>query len=286
LKFLIVTGMSGAGKSRAAAVLEDIDFYCVDNMPAALMPKFAELCLATRGRYERVALVSDIRGGDSFDELFKALDYMNEIGCECEMLFMDAEDEVLINRYKETRRRHPLATEGMTLKDAVARERKLLEPLRERADYVIDTSTLHTSRLQRELYRLFGSADEEHGIKISVVSFGFKYGIPSDADLVFDVRFMPNPYYISGMRYLTGLDERVNEYVFAFTKSTVFMDKLIDMLTFLMPLYVEEGKRSLVIAVGCTGGRHRSVAVARKIAEKLQEAGYNAEDSHRDMEKG
>ncbi len=286
MKFLIVTGMSGAGKSRAAAVLEDIDFYCVDNMPAALIPKFAELCLATRGRYERVALVSDIRGGDSFDELFKALDYMKEIGCEYEMLFMDAEDEVLINRYKETRRRHPLASEGMSLGDAVARERKLLEPLRQRADYVIDTSALHTSRLQRELYRLFGAADEEHGIKISVVSFGFKYGIPSDADLVFDVRFMPNPYYISGMRYLTGLDERVNEYVFAFTKSTEFMDKLIDLLLFIMPLYIEEGKRSLVIAVGCTGGRHRSVAVARRIAERLQEAGYSAEDSHRDMEKG
>ena len=152
MKFLIVTGMSGAGKSRAAAVLEDIDFYCVDNMPAALMPKFAELCLATRGRYERVALVSDIRGGDSFDELLKALDHIKEMGCESEMLFMDAEDEVLINRYKETRRRHPLSTDGASLSEAVKRERELLRPLRERADYVIDTSELHTSRLQRELY--------------------------------------------------------------------------------------------------------------------------------------
>jgi len=286
MKFLVITGMSGAGKSRAAAVLEDMDFYCVDNMPSALIPKFAELCLATRGRYERVALVSDIRAGSSFDELFTAFDDMKEMGCECEILFMDASDDVLIKRYKETRRRHPLDCDGYSLKESVATERKMLLPLRERANYVIDTSSLHTSKLQRELYRLFASGSDEGEINVNVLSFGFKYGIPTDADLVFDVRFLPNPFYVSGMREKTGLDELVREYIFSFPQSCEFMDKLIDMVEFLLPMYIEEGKRSLVIAVGCTGGHHRSVAVARRLSEQLRGSGYNSVDSHRDMEKG
>lgn len=285
MKFLIISGMSGAGKSRAAAILEDMDFYCVDNMPVVLIPKFAELCLATRGRYERVALVTDVRGRESFDELFKALDAMKTMGCECEILFMEAALGTLVMRYKETRRRHPLCQGSTDLEQAVEKEKKLLSRVRERADYIIDTTEMQTGKLQRELFRLFATDSESSSLAITVMSFGFKYGLPIDADLVFDVRFLPNPFYLSELRPFCGLDEPVSDYVLNNAHAQKFMKLIKSLVDFLLPLYVEEGKSSLVIAIGCTGGRHRSVAVAKKIADDIAHSGYRANGLHRDIDK-
>ncbi len=285
MKFLIISGMSGAGKSRVAAILEDMDFYCVDNMPVVLIPKFAELCLATRGRYERVALVTDVRGRNSFDELFRALDDMKAMGCDYEILFMEASTDALINRYKETRRKHPLDPDGKNIEAAVSREREILLSVREKADYIIDTSSLHTSKLQLELFRLFAVEGDDRLLRVNVLSFGFKYGIPTDADLVFDVRFLPNPFYVGELRSLCGLDKPVRDYVFSYQQTTQFMELLKKMMDFLLPMYIEEGKRSLLVAIGCTGGKHRSVAIARELAEHMKELGYKAEDNHRDIDK-
>ena len=267
-------------------MLEDMDFYCVDNMPVVLIPKFAELCLATRGRYERVALVTDVRGRESFDELFKALDAMTGMGCDYEILFMEASLDVLVKRYKETRRRHPLSQDSKDIEEAVEKERKLIASIRDRADYIIDTTEMLTGRLQRELFLMFGDYDgEKNLITVNVVSFGFKFGLPIDADLVFDVRFLPNPYYDETLRPLCGLDKPVFDYVINDASSKQFMDKLCDLIDFLMPRYIDEGKRTLVIAVGCTGGRHRSVAVARAITDYLKSEGYRADNINRDMDR-
>ncbi len=286
MKFLIISGMSGAGKSRAAAILEDMDFYCVDNMPVVLIPKFTELCLATRGRYERVALVTDVRGRESFDDLFKALDEMSRLGCDYEILFMEASLDVLVKRYKETRRRHPLSQDSKDIEEAVEKERKLIASIRERADYIIDTTEMLTGRLQRELLLLFGDYDGEKSlISVNVVSFGYKFGIPIDADLVFDVRFLPNPYYVESLKMLCGLDKPVFDYVMNDAGSKQFMQKLCELVDYLMPRYIDEGKRTLVIGVGCTGGRHRSVAVAKALADHLDSVGYRAANINRDMDK-
>lgn len=285
MEILIISGLSGAGKSRVAAVLEDLDFYCIDNMPVALMPKFAELCLATRGRYERVALVTDVRAIENFAELFMALDEMQQIGCEHKILFIEANLRTIVKRYKETRRRHPLDPDGGDLESAVGREVKMLESVRERADYIIDTTDLTLGRLQRKLFKIFMDGQDEAAMNIHVISFGFKYGIPIEADLVFDVRFMPNPFYIPELKDKTGQDEEVSGFIFSFEQSKVFLDKLTDMMEFLIPQYIEEGKRQLVVCIGCTGGHHRSVAVAKALAEHIDKKGYPAECSHRDVEK-
>lgn len=285
MEILIITGQSGAGKSRVAAVLEDMNFYCVDNMPVVMMPFFAELCLATRGRYERVALVTDVRGQESFEELFKVLDKMQGMGCNYRILFMEAEVETIVKRYKETRRRHPLAPDGKELEAAVRKEIEMLEPVKERADFIINTTGLTLGRLQRKLYKFFTGEPEGKGLSVNVMSFGFKYGIPIEADLVFDVRFLPNPYYVNELKELNGTDKPVADFVFGHEESQIFLKKLCDMLEFLLPNYEEEGKTSLSICIGCTGGHHRSVAFAATLADFITQKGYPCECTHRDVQK-
>ena len=286
MDILIISGLSGAGKSKAASYLEDMGFYIVDNMPAAMILKFAEFCAGGNGRYDRVALVYDVRTANSFTELFDVLDKLRAMEGACRMLFLEAAPEVIIKRYKETRRRHPLADQTDSLAEAVHRERELMQPVRERADYVIDTSHTSTAQLRGELLRLFGEAGEKGGMTVSVTSFGFKYGLPLDADLVFDVRFMPNPFYIEELRPQTGLDKAVSDYVFSFQQTQGCMKRLEDLLSFTLPLYAEEGKTSLVIAVGCTGGHHRSVAVTHALAEYIRGLGYQTAENHRDISRG
>ena len=286
MDILIISGLSGAGKSKAASYLEDMGFYIVDNMPAAMILKFAEFCAGGNGRYDRVALVYDVRTANSFTELFDVLDKLRAMEGACRMLFLEAEPEVIIKRYKETRRRHPLADQTDCLEEAVRRERELMQPVRERADYVIDTSHTSTAQLRGELLRLFGEAGEKGGMTVSVTSFGYKYGLPLEADLVFDVRFMPNPFYIEELRPQTGLDQAVSDYVFSFQQTQGCMKRLEDLLSFTLPLYAEEGKTSLVIAVGCTGGHHRSVSVARALAAYIRKLGYHVSENHRDMSRG
>ena len=286
MDILIISGLSGAGKSKAASYLEDMGFYIVDNMPAAMILKFAEFCAGGNGRYDRVALVYDVRTANSFTELFDVLDKLRAMEGACRMLFLEAEPEVIIKRYKETRRRHPLADQTDCREEAVRRERELMQPVRERADYIIDTSRTSTAQLRGELLRLFGDPEEKGGMTVSVTSFGFKYGLPLDADLVFDVRFMPNPFYIEELRPRTGLDQAVNDYVFSFQQTQDYLKRLKDLLAFSLPLYAEEGKTSLVIAVGCTGGHHRSVAVTHTLAEFIGSQGYQVSENHRDMNRG
>ena len=283
MDFIIISGLSGAGKSKTASFLEDIGFYVVDNMPAPLIPKFAELCMANPSRYDRVALVTDIRGGQTFDGLFSALDALQEMGCEYKILFVEAGVEAIIKRYKETRRSHPLASSAHSLDEAVRLERTVLSPVRQRAEYIIDTSALSTAKLRGEVLRLFGHGGDTPEMSVSVISFGFKYGIPIEADLVFDVRFLPNPYYIAELRHQTGLDDGVYDFVFGYRQTTEFMNYLENLIGFLLPLYVAEGKAALVIAVGCTGGQHRSVAITHALAEYIKQKGYQATENHRDM---
>ncbi|MBR3293812.1 MAG: RNase adapter RapZ [Oscillospiraceae bacterium] len=285
MEFLIITGLSGAGKSRAADVLEDLEYYCVDNMPVALMPRFAELCLATRGRYEKVALVTDVREKNGFTELLKTIDELEAMDCSCRILYMDADLKTLIRRYKESRRPHPLATRGMTVEEAVSREAALLEEVKARADYIVDTSRLTLGMLQNRLFALFSGESEKRGLELTVTSFGYKHGIPMEADLVFDARFLPNPYYVDELREMSGLDLPVKEYVFRFPQTREFLEKLEALLDFLIPLYAEEGKLGLTIAVGCTGGRHRSVALASALNDYLVATGRNSVNLNRDIEK-
>lgn len=286
MEILIISGLSGGGKSRAASFLEDTGFYIVDNMPAAMILKFAEFCAGASSRYDRVALVYDVRTGSSPTELFGVLDQLRAMEATCRMLFLDATPETIIKRYKETRRRHPLSGRANSLEEAVRRERELMEPVRERADFVIDTSRLSTAKLRGELLRLFGSPEEKGGMVVSVTSFGFKYGLPMDADLVFDVRFMPNPFYIEELRDKTGLDGEVKDYVFGFQQTQGYLLRLKELLAFTLPLYAEEGKAALVIAVGCTGGHHRSVAVTHALAEFIRGQGYQTAENHRDISRG
>lgn len=286
MEFLIVTGLSGAGKTQAAHFLEDLGYYCVDNMPSALLQPFAEFCIASQGRFTKVALVTDVRAHESFEQLFRALDSLRALDCTFRILFLEAPESTLVRRYKETRRRHPLMESGTTIEDAVKRETELLRPLRERADFVIDTTQLSAAKLRGELYRLFAEKGQQSRMSINVVSFGYKYGVPLEADLVFDVRFMPNPYYVPELRYQTGMNDDVYNYVFSFPQTKEFLSKLEQMLAFLLPLYQEEGKAVLVVAVGCTGGRHRSVSIARAVTEYLNKLGYAAYENHRDITRG
>ena len=287
LEILIISGLSGAGKSKAASFLEDMGFYIVDNMPAVMMLKFAEFCAAGVGsRYDRVALVYDVRTASSSTELYDVLEKLRRMDGSCRMLFLTADQETIIKRYKETRRRHPLCSDSVSLEAAVRREREVMAPVRAQADFVIDTSRLSTAQLRGELLRLFDTQGERGGMTVSVTSFGFKYGLPMDADLVFDVRFMPNPFYIEDLRDKTGMDHEVYDYVFSFPQTNDYLKKLEDLLSFSLPLYAEEGKTQLVIAVGCTGGHHRSVSVARALAAYIRQLGYHVSEDHRDMGRG
>lgn len=286
MEFLIITGLSGAGKSRAADVLEDLEYYCVDNMPVALMPRFAELCLDTRGRYEKVALVTDVRERENFTELLSTIDELKAMeGCTVRILYMDADVRTLVRRYKESRRPHPLAGPGYPIEKAIAREEELLAPIKERADYVVNSASLTLGMLQNRLYQLFAGEGKKRELAITVMSFGFKHGIPLEADLVFDARFLPNPYYVDELRPLCGLDRPVAEFVFSYQQTRTFMEKVQDMIDFLLPLYIEEGKLGLTIAIGCTGGHHRSVAIAAALNDYFLAKGLNSTNINRDVEK-
>ena len=285
MEFLIISGMSGAGKSLTADILEDMDYYCVDNMPVALLPRFAELCRAAGGKYERVALVTDVREGESLSQLFATLDGLWSTGLEYRILFVEADVQTLVRRYKSSRRRHPLMSPGDSIEDAIARETAVLEPVRERADYIINTTGLTTAALQSRIAGLL-SLSRERRLAVTVTAFGYKYGLPLDADLVLDVRFLPNPYYVEELRPLSGLDAPVYDFVLGSEGAQRFMELLEPLLGFLLPRYTEEGKYTLNIAVGCTGGRHRSVAVARAVADALIRGGADVALSCRDLEKG
>ena len=283
MEILIISGLSGGGKSKAASFLEDMGFYIVDNMPAGMILKFAEFCAAGSSRYNRVALVYDVRTADTFDEFLEVLSTLRRKEYNCKLLFLEADVETIIKRYTETRRLHPIHEQAGTLQEAVAREIAMMAPVRAQADVVINSSAFSTARLRGELYRLFGDSQGSGEMTVSLESFGFKHGLPMEADLVFDVRFLPNPFYVDALRDKTGLDAPVRDYVFSFRETGVFLDKLRDLLRFVLPLYREEGKTVLVVAVGCTGGRHRSVAVARALAEYIGTLGDRVTETHRDM---
>ena len=283
MEILIITGLSGGGKSRAASYLEDIGYYTVDNLPAEMMVKFADFCAGSSGRYDRVALVYDVRSGEPTDILIETLERLKASGVNCRMLFLEADNQTIVNRYKETRRMHPLQKKGESVEQAIRREREWMQPVRDHADFVLDTSALSIAKLRSELLDLFGQQGDRGGLAVNVLSFGFKHGIPIEADLVFDVRFMPNPYYVPELKNKTGLDQAVRDFVFSFRQTNDFMEQLEKMLTFLLPLYAEEGKSALVIANGCTGGHHRSVAVAHELAEYITEEGYQVTENHRDI---
>ena len=282
---VVVTGMSGSGKSVVMDVLEDIGYYCIDNLPPQLIGKFVEICRESENHLQKLAIAADLRSGDMFTDAYRTLlEMKQQADLDVKILYIEAEDEVIIKRYKETRRRHPLMQQADSLEKAVRTEQEMMEPLRQRADVVIDTTHLSTAQLRGELLRHFGSdTTEKGGMSVTITSFGFKYGLPMEADLVFDVRCMPNPFYIPELREKTGLDQPVADYVFSFRQTHDFMEKLRDLLTFSLPLYAEEGKTELVIAVGCTGGRHRSVAMTHALAEDIRNLGYRVRENHRDM---
>ena len=283
MRFVIVTGLSGAGKTQATRSLEDLGYFCVDNLPPTLISKFAEACMQSGGNIEKVALVIDIRGGVFFDDFFDTLNYLKRNEFKYEILFLDASDEVLIKRFKETRRSHPLSPDGRVL-TGITQEREKLREIKNIADIIIDTSKYEIRHLREKINETYGdNKNPERQLSITVLSFGFKYGIPVDSDLVFDVRFIPNPFYIPELKEYSGNDAPVKEYVLKQSETVTFIDKLIDMLKYLIPNYRKEGKRQLIISIGCTGGRHRSVAIANEIHRRLNEENYNAKIEHRDV---
>ncbi len=286
MRLVIVTGMSGGGKRTAMKMLEDVGFYCVDNLPVSFIEKFVGLVSAPNNEISKVALGLDARANQSFEEVERILENLRKDGCKFEILFMDASDQVLLKRYKETRRVHPLAPADR-VEDGIAREREILKEIKGKADYVIDSSSLLTRELKEELDRIFVQNKEYNSLMINIVSFGFKNGIPADADLVFDVRFLPNPFYIDELKHKTGKDKEVQDYVMQYEESAVFLDKLEDLLEFLIPNYVKEGKYQLVIGIGCTGGKHRSVTLANELYKRMKGKGnYGLKLSHRDIKQG
>lgn len=285
MKFVILTGMSGAGKSAALKMMEDIGFYCVDNLPIPLIEKFVELSNAPVTELQKVAVGIDIRNGSALDELHDILDRLEADGRPCEILFLDAEDSVLVKRYKETRRNHPLSGAERVDK-GIEQEREKLAFLKKRANYIIDTSQLLTRELKAEITKIFAENQDFKNLFITILSFGFKYGIPADSDLVFDVRFLPNPYYVEGLRYKNGNDKEIQDYVLRFPEAHEFLNKLDDMVSFLIPNYIIEGKNQLVISIGCTGGKHRSVTLANELYKRLSERKeFGLKIEHRDIEK-
>ncbi|MFW6268769.1 MAG: RNase adapter RapZ [Bacillota bacterium] len=283
MQFLIITGLSGAGKSEALNYFEDKGYFCVDNLPPTLLSKFAELCL--HSKINKIAIVIDIRGGEFFNALSEELNYLEKEKINVEILYLEASEKTLINRFKETRRRHPLDQEGRIL-DAIKKERSLLEELRGKAHKIIDTSRLSKKEFYQELNRLY-SFDKmgKESLSISIISFGFKYGIPLDSDMVFDVRFLPNPHYVNSLQSSTGKEKKVQDYIMKWPVSQKFYDKFIEFILFLLPEYKKEGKSHLSIALGCTGGKHRSVSTAIKLKNCLQEEGYRVVVEHRDINK-
>lgn len=283
MRFVIVTGMSGAGKSQAIETLEDMGFFCIDNLPPQLIVKFADLVYHSSEKMKNTALVCDIRSGD-IEGIKAALNELYENGYEYEILFLEASDEALVQRYKQTRRQHPLAQENSIL-DGIKKERELLSDLRQHATHILDTTSLKASMLKENLRALYGTNTKQSKMLINVLSFGFKYGIPLDSDLVFDVRFLPNPYYLPQLREHTGLESCVFDYVMDFEQSKEFLKRLTDMIEYLIPHYIEEGKMQLVIAIGCTGGHHRSVTIAEALSAVIEKQGYRVITAHRDINK-
>lgn len=285
MKFVILTGMSGAGKSTALKIMEDIGYFCVDNLPIALIEKFAELVNVSGGELQKAAVGVDIRSGQALDELQNVLDKLNQTGIDFEILYLDSADEVLVKRYKETRRSHPLAA-GERVDKGIQKERRRLEFLRKQADYIVDTSNMLTRELKAELEKIFVQNQDYKNLFVTIVSFGFKYGIPTDSDLVFDVRFLPNPYYVEGLRAKTGNDREIQDYVMQYGEAGQFLDKLEEMVKFLIPYYITEGKTALVISIGCTGGKHRSVTLANGLFERLKnQKEFGIKIDHRDIQK-
>lgn len=281
MKFIIVTGLSGSGKSEAMRSLEDMGFYCVDNLPPALIPKFAELCYQSNSTIDKVALGIDVRGRKFFKALHESLNVLRKDKYPFEILYLDCSDDILLKRYKMTRRNHPLAI-NRQIPEGIKIERTILEPLKEIADCIIDTSNMKPKDLKEEISKIYANGEVNNNLTISVVSFGFKHGIPSDSDLVFDVRFLPNPYYVEELRNKTGDDQEVRDYVMDSEISHQFYDKLLDMINFLVPQYIKEGKHHLVISIGCTGGRHRSVTICNFISDELMKQDYRVVKKHRD----
>ncbi len=284
MRFVIVTGMSGAGKSSALRMLEDIGFFCVDNLPVMLIPRFADIAHDDKLEVDNVAIGVDIRSGDALGQLSLCLEDLKNRNYNYEILFLDANEPTLVKRYKETRRKHPLA-QGGRINEGIEKERVKIEFLKQRADYIIDTSNLLTRELKAEIDKIFVSGEEYNNIIVTIMSFGFKYGIPRDSDLVYDVRFLPNPYYDLELRPLTGNDKPVADVVSNCEEYTHFMKSLNDMLVYLLPYYKREGKNQLVISIGCTGGKHRSVTVANELYEKFKELPYTVRLCHRDITK-
>lgn len=281
MKFIIVTGLSGSGKSEAMRALEDMGFYCVDNLPPTLIPKFAELCYQSNSTIDKVALGVDVRGRKFFKVLHESLNTLKKDNYSFEILYLDCAEDVLLKRYKMTRRNHPLAI-NRQIPEGIRMEKEILEPLKEIADYIIDTSNMKPKDLKEEISKIYSDGEISGNLTISVVSFGFKHGIPSDSDLVFDVRFLPNPYYVDELRSKTGDEQDVRDYVMDSDISHQFYEKLLDMINFLVPQYIEEGKHHLVISIGCTGGRHRSVTISNLISDELMKQGYRVVKKHRD----
>ena len=282
---LIVSGLSGAGKSLAVHALEDIGYFCIDNLPPALLCRFVEFSMQSGNEIEKLAVVMDVRGGEEYGGLEEAMSQLRKSGVPFQCLFLDAQNEVLERRYKETRRTHPLSIKNrVSIDEAIRRERQMLRPIAESADFVIDTSVLSTAQLRDRVVSLF-TEDIRQGMAVTVISFGFKFGIPKDSDLVFDVRCLPNPFYIPALKHKTGLDKEVYDYVLGFEESPGLLARLRDLLEYSLPLYVKEGKSQLSIAVGCTGGKHRSVTFARELYAAVSAAGYRASILHRDIER-
>lgn len=284
MRFVVITGLSGAGRTRALRCLEDMNFYCVDNLPPILVSKFAEMCSQSQGKLDHVAVVVDVRSGSMFRELDGELSKMQKAGMPFELLFLEASEESLIARYKETRRAHPLSPGGRAL-DGIRKEEEILRDIKKKATHVVDTSNMLPRHLKKRIRDLFSDGVGGLPMTIDVMSFGFKFGIPLDSDLVFDVRFLPNPFYEPELKPLTGLDAPVRDYIMAYDQSRAFCDKLTDLLQFLVPQYAEEGKSNLVISIGCTGGKHRSVAVAEHLAKILVDSGKLCRVVHRDKDK-
>lgn len=283
MRFVIVTGMSGGGKRTALKMLEDMGFYCVDNLPIPLLDKFCELITMPESDLQRVALGVDVRTSQSFEEMGTILDKYKQAGYVMDILFMEANDNVILKRYKESRRMHPLSPEGR-VSEGIRKEREILSDLKAKADYIIDTSNVLTRELKAELDKIFVKDIKYDNLMVNIISFGFKNGIPVDADLVFDVRFLPNPFYVDELKTKTGNDKEVQEYVMSFEESGEFLDKLVDMIKFLIPCYVKEGKYQLLIAIGCTGGKHRSVTLANALYDNLKDKGnYGVNIIHRDV---
>ena len=285
MEILIVTGMSGAGKSKVVDALEDLGYFCVDNLPPKLLPTFSQLLDNASETYSKVAIVIDIRSGVHFEEIHEQLSSLLEQGYTCKLFFIDANDETLVRRYKETRRSHPMLNEnGGSLSKSIAQERMVLSKLLSNSDYYLDTTNLAVADCKRRVAELL-LENQDFALRINCMSFGFKYGIPTDCDLVFDVRCLPNPFYIPELKYHTGLEEPVSDYVLKFDEAKELLKKLYDMVDFLLPLYIKEGKSQLTIAFGCTGGRHRSVCFAHEMSEHLKNKEYNVFESHRDITK-